>query len=223
MKKASLVALVAALVSMLALTMNPAAAQDSGPLSEGTDVTLRNTLQDPGEPEAPFPTLFGLAEDAYDENGTVSFGASEFPTALAQPGTPAGDISGLYDIDMSADSISFTMLPAADDPFWVNVFGEFPDGKFDRYYFTFSEPHNITGATSNNGSVSLRVDSATVVVVEIASGYDMNPPMAFELSLQQAAAAELAVTGVETTVLAMVAGALVLMGLAAVATSRRFA
>jgi len=47
------------------------------------------------------------------------------------------------------------------------VFGEFPEGKFDRYYFTFSEPHNVGSFTSSNESVSLRVDSPTVLVVEI--------------------------------------------------------
>jgi len=155
----------------------------SGPLSEGVEITLRNTLQE-GGPEGTFPALFGLADDAYDETGSMSFSASEFPTALAQPGSPAGDISGLYDINLNADSISYTLLPSADDPFWSNVFGVFPAGKFDRYYLTFSEPHGITNSTSSNSSVSLRIDSDTVVVVEIAEGYDMNPPMSFSIDLE---------------------------------------
>ena len=45
-----------------------------------------------------------------------------------------GDISGLYEIDLSENSIDVTLLPTADDPFWVNVFEVFPEGKFDRYY-----------------------------------------------------------------------------------------
>jgi len=156
---------------------------DSGPLSEGAEITLRNTLQE-GGPEGSFPALFGQPDDAYDETGTLSFSTSEFPTALAQPGSPAGDISGLYDIDLNANSITYTFLPSAEDPFWTNIFGVFPAGKFDRYYLTFSEPHGITGSTSSNSSVSLRIDSDTVAVVEIAEGYDMNPPMSFTITLE---------------------------------------
>ena len=151
-------------------------------LLEGMNITLRNTLEEGGS-EGSFPGLFGQADDAFDESGTLSFSESEFPTALAQPGV-AGGISGLYDIDLNADSISYTLLPAADDPFWVNVFEVFPAGKFDRYYLTFSEPHNITSGTSDNSSVSLRIDSDTVAVVEISEGYDMNPPMSFTINLQ---------------------------------------
>ena len=151
-------------------------------LLEGMNITLRNTLEEGGS-EGSFPSLFGQADDAFDESGTLSFSESEFPTALAQPGV-AGGISGLYDIDLNADSISYTLLPAADDPFWVNVFEVFPAGKFDRYYLTFSEPHNITSGTSDNNSVSLRIDSDTVAVVEISGGYDMNPQMSFTINLQ---------------------------------------
>jgi len=151
-------------------------------LLEGMNITLRNPLEEGGS-EGSFPSLFGQVDDAFDENGTLSFSESEFPTALAQPGV-AGGISGLYNIDLNADSISYTLLPAADDPFWVNVFEVFPAGKFDRYYLTFSEPHNITSGTSDNSSVNLRIDSDTVAVVEISEGYDMNPPMSFTIELQ---------------------------------------
>lgn len=95
-----------------------------------------------------------------------------------------GDISGLYEINLSENAIEFTLLPTADDPFWVNVFEVFPAGKFDRYYLTFAEPHGITSGTSNNSSVALRVDSPTVVVVEISEGYDMNPGTAFTIDLE---------------------------------------
>jgi len=155
----------------------------SGVLSEGVQITLRNTLEE-GGPEGTFPGLFGLADDAYDEIATLSFSTSEFPTALAQPGSPVGDISGLYNIDLKADSINYTLLPAADDPFWSRVFDVFPAGKFDRYYLTFSEPHGISGSISNNSSVRLRIDSDTVAVIEISEGYDMNPPMSFTINLE---------------------------------------
>lgn len=206
----------------LVLTATPAAAQGSDPIPVGADITLRNTLQDPGEPETPFPALFGQPEDAFDENGTVSAGSSEFPTALAQPGTPAGDISGLYDINMTSDTISFTMLPNADDPFWTNVFGDFPAGKFDRYYFTFSEPHNIAGFTSSNSSVALRIDSPTVVVVEIGEGYEMSPPRSFRIDVQAGSATELAVTGIESQGLAVAAAAMIAGGALLVRHARRY-
>ncbi len=156
---------------------------NAGPLTEGVNLTLRNTLEE-GGPEGSFPGLFGLADDAYDETAVVSFTASEFPTALAQAGTPVGDISGLYNIDLNQNSIAFTLLPTAEDPFWMNIFEVFPAGKFDRYYLTFSEPHNISSGTSSNSSVSLRVDSANVAVVEISEGYDMNPGTAFTIDLE---------------------------------------
>lgn len=151
-------------------------------LLEGMTITLRNTLEEEGS-EGSFPSLFGQADDAFDETGTLSFSESEFPTALAQPAV-AGGISGLYEIDLTANSINFTLLPAADDPFWVNIFEVFPAGKFDRYYLTFSEPHNIASSTSSNSAVSLRIDSDTVAVVQIAESYDMNPPMSFSISLE---------------------------------------
>ena len=155
----------------------------SGPLTEGVGLTLRNTLQE-GGPEGSFPGLFGLPDDAYDEVATVSFSASEFPTALAQPESPAGNISGLYDINLQQSSIAFTVLPTAEDPFWMNVFEVFPAGKFDRYYLTFAEAHNISGSTSSNSSVRLRIDSPTVAVVEISEGYDLTPGMAFTISIE---------------------------------------
>lgn len=69
------------------------------------------------------------------------------------------------------------------DPFWIQQFGVFPAGKFDRYYFTYAQPHGITSANSNNSSVQLRIDSETVVIVEISEGYDFNPGIAFSIDL----------------------------------------
>ncbi len=154
-----------------------------GPLAEGADITLRNTLQDPGEAEATYASLFGQPDDAFDEFATLSNVDSEFPTALGQEGTPAGDINGLYNIDLTENSISFDVVAAADDPFWTNVFGLFPDGKVDRYYLTFSEPHNIQGFTSDNPNLNLRIDSDTVVVVELTGGYDLQPGVSFSVEL----------------------------------------
>ena len=135
--------------------------------------------------EQTYASLFGASDDAFDEFATLSNSTSEFATALSQ--TPASgapfDISGLYDIDFTENSIDFTVLPNDSDPFWVNVFGLFPAGKIDRYYFTFSEPHNISGFSSTNSSLNLRVDSDSVIVVELTEGYDLQPGISFSVSL----------------------------------------
>ena len=153
-------------------------------LTEGISITLRNTLQDPGEAEGSYPSLFGLADDAYDENATLSYSRIEFTGALGQTGTPFGDINGLYEIDFNESSISFKVIPDETDPFWPMQFGVFPAGKFDRYYFTLSENHNISGATSNDPNVNLRIDSETVIVVELSEGYDFNPGKTFRINLE---------------------------------------
>ena len=154
------------------------------PLKEGVGIVMRNTLQDPGASEVTYASLFGQSDSAYDENATLSNSSVEFSTALAQTGTPAGDINGLYEIDLFQDRIDFKVLPDDTDPFWVNVFGLFPAGKVDRYYFTFSAPHNISGFSSNNSSLNVRIDSETVIVVELSEGYDLQPGVAFSATLE---------------------------------------
>ncbi len=156
------------------------------PLNEGVNITLRNTLQDLGENEGSYPSLFGQPDNAYDEFATLSDSTTEFANALAQDNTPAGDVSGLYSIDFTKNSIKYNLIAATDDPFWANiasVFGVFPSGKFDRYYYTFSEPHNISGFSSNNSSVNLRIDSETVIVVEIGEGFNVSPGASFTITL----------------------------------------
>ncbi len=179
MKNRSIRALTIAVAVIVA-----ACGSDAGPLSGAGDITLRNTLEEGGGPETAFPALFGLPEDAFDEAGSFSAETSEFPAALAQPETPLGEISGLYDIDFTEGQVTFTLLPTADDPFWVNVFEVFPEGKFDRYYFTFDGGHGVTGFESSDDTVTLRIDSSTVLVVEISEGYDMNPGTTFTIDLE---------------------------------------
>jgi len=156
------------------------------PLNEGLNITMRNTLQDPGETEVTYASLFGQADDAYDEFATLSNTTEEFPTALAQTGTPVGDISGLYSIDLTENSISFTVLPELDDPFWggfAEIFGVTPAGKTDRYYLTFSESHNISDFTTNGTGINLRLDSDNIVVVEVGEGFDVQPGASFIINL----------------------------------------
>ncbi len=155
----------------------------AAPLSMPSEVTLRNTLQDPGEPEVTYPSLFGQADDAFDEFAQMDTAAVEFPTALAQDGTPAGDLGGLYAIDLLEAAITFEVVAPAGDPFWSGVFGLFPDGKVDRYYFTFDQPHGVNGFVSDNPNLNVRIDSDTVLVVELTAGYDLQPGVSFTVEL----------------------------------------
>lgn len=166
------------------LTFSSCSKDDDEPLKEGVNITLRNTLEEDGV-EQTYAALFGAADNAFDEFATLSNASSEFATALAQsPATGAPfDISGLYNIDLTENSISFTVLPDDSDPFWVNVFGLFPAGKVDRYYFTFAETHNIKGFSSTNSNLNVRIDSETVIVVELTEGYDVQPGVSFSISL----------------------------------------
>ncbi len=176
------------IISFLLLTLFFIASSYAQPLTEGTDITLRNTLEEGGT-EVTYASLFGAADDAFDEFATLSNTEVEFATALEQGSATTGlpfDINGLYEIDFTETGVEFTLLPDETDPFWVNNFEVFPAGKFDRYYFTFSEPHNITSAASNDTSVSLRIDSETTIVVEISEGYNFNPGISFFISFNMA-------------------------------------
>lgn len=157
------------------------------PLKEGVGITLRNTLQNPDSLEVTYASLFGQADAAFDEFATLSNTTTEFATALAQSGTPVGDISGLYRIDFTENSILYTVLPELTDPFWggfAEIFGVTPAGKTDRYYFTFSDAHQIKSFTSTNSSVNVRIDSENVIVVEIGAGFDVQPGVSFSITLK---------------------------------------
>ena len=180
--------LVTAMVSILALA-SCSNNDDTNvtPLQEGINITLRNTLQDPGKDEVTYPALFEQADDAYDEFATLSNTTEEFATALAQTGTSAGDVSGLYNIDLTTNSIRFTVLPELTDPFWggfADIFGVTPTGKTDRYYLTFSEAHTITGFTTDGTGINLRIDSDKVIVVEVGAGFDLQPGATFSIILE---------------------------------------
>jgi len=156
------------------------------PIEVDSTVTLRNTLQDSGASEVTYASLFMEADDAFDEVSTVSESDVEFPTALAQSDF---NINGLYEINIDKDQISFKIIASEDDPFWgaggANVFGTFPDGKFDRYYLTFSENHNIESFSSSNSNVNLRTDSDKIIVVEIGGGYELTPTTSFNITLEK--------------------------------------
>ena len=158
-------------------------------ITPGAMVTVRNTIQDPTDPgqveETVFATFFGLAEDGLDLTASVSDGA-EFPETLAVDLSAGGGptVNALYSIDLSPSAITFELVATASDPFWSDIYGVITPDKYDRYYFTFAEPHHISGFTSTDDSVNLRIDSDTVVVVEVGEGFDVKPGAGFTIELE---------------------------------------
>ncbi len=151
------------------------------PITLGTEVTVTNTLQTAADPslggtggtELPIETIFGLAENALAGTATVS-DSIEFSAFLM----------GLYDINISENSIQYTLVAAADDPIYSGFFRTLEAGTYDRYYFNFDAAQNITGFTSSNSSVTLNVISATKIAVEIGEGFDFNPGATFTITLK---------------------------------------
>lgn len=91
----------------------------------------------------------------------------------------------VVEIFKSSDYVyPLTLWPDGNYPHSEDVFEVFPEGKFDRYYLTFSEAHGITSGTSSDDTVSLRIDSPTVAVLELSEGYDMNPGTTFSIELE---------------------------------------
>ena len=153
------------------------------PLSEGTSITVRNTFEETGQPETVYATFFGLSEDALDLTASISNNTTEFPNALAV-NTSQATVAALYSINITTTTIEYTLLPeVGDDPFWDSNFRVLEAGTYDRYYFTFDEPHNIGGFTSSDNAINVRIDSDQVIVVEIGEGFNFMPGASFTINL----------------------------------------
>ena len=148
---------------------------DDDPITSGSSVTVTNTFQSTAftsDAELAIEDLFMQPAGSLAATATVSEGL-EFDNYLLN----------LYDIDINETSISFTCVAEQDDPNYGTLFRVLEPATFDRYYFTFTEDQNISGGTSSNSSVNLRVDSDNVVVVEIGEGYDFKPGQSFTITL----------------------------------------
>ncbi|MEL7421771.1 MAG: hypothetical protein AAFN81_02215 [Bacteroidota bacterium] len=149
------------------------------PVEIGTDVTVRNTLQTAADPsqggtggaEVAIEDIIGVPAGTFELSATVSDGI-EFDNYL----------NNLYDIDISTDAITFTLVAEANDPFYSAFFRTIEAGTFDRYYLTFTGGHNINGSSSDNAAASLNINSTEEVVV-IGEGWDFNPGSTFTISL----------------------------------------
>jgi len=148
---------------------------DPTPIVLGSAVTVTNTFQgtaQTGGVETTIEDLFMQPAGSLAATATIAE-TVEFPDYLL----------GLYDIDIDETTISFTLAAAADDETYKDFFRTLEAGTTDRYYLTFTEAQNVNGFTSSNSSVSLRIDSDKVIVVEIGEGFDFNPGTSFTLTL----------------------------------------
>lgn len=141
----------------------------------GSNVTATNTFQSTSftmDAETTIEALFMAPAGSLAASATVG-SAVEFPAYLLN----------LYDIDIDENSIKFTVEAQADDPNYGTLFRVLESDTYDRYYLTFDESQNVSGATSSNSSVNLRIDSDKVLVVEIGEGYDFKPGQNFTITL----------------------------------------
>ncbi len=160
------------LFSLLALT---SCSDDDDQITFGSSVTITNTFQSTAftmGAELAIEDLFMQPAGALAATATVGSGL-EFDNYLLN----------LYDIDIDENSISFTCVAAQDDPNYGTLFRVLEPATFDRYYFTFDEAKNVSGGSSSNASVNLRIDSDKILVVEIGEGYDFKPGQNFTITL----------------------------------------
>ncbi len=141
----------------------------------GSSVTVTNTFQSTAftnDEELAIEDLFQVPEGSLAATANVGDGV-EFPSYLLN----------LYDIDIEENSISFVCVAQANDPNYGDLFRVLEPDTFDRYYLTFENAQDVGEFSSSNPSVTLRVDSDKVLVVEIGEGYDFMPGQNFTISL----------------------------------------
>ena len=166
-------------LTVTAISFNSCKKDDDGnnskPIALGSSVTVKNTFQSTaftGGAEVAIEDLFQVPPNSLAATATVA-SSVEFPAYLL----------GLYNINLSENSISFTLVAQEGDPTYGELFRTLEAGTFDRYYFTFEDAQNITGFTSSNPSVNLRIDSNKIVVVEIGEGFMFQPGASFTITL----------------------------------------
>ncbi len=145
------------------------------PITLGSNVTVTNTFQSTAftsGAELAIEDLFQVPAGSLAASTTVS-AAVEFPAYLLN----------LYDINIDENNISFEVVAQADDPNYGTLFRVLEADTYDRYYLTFDDAQDVTGFTSSNSSVNLRIDSDKVLVIEIGEDYDFKPGQSFTITL----------------------------------------
>ncbi len=193
-----------ALTAALLAAFAPAAAANdhSNADLEGVSVKIDNTIEAP----------------AFGFDGETPFG-SQGPVAINATVEFAACCDGFYVVDIDGTQVSMKWIGDAQ---FARVI---EPGTYDRYYFTFGEPV-LAGARLNGASTlpaNVTVTSPTTMTVEVAPGMQVGEGFdAFiDLQLVGAAPAQLAFTGAETTVLAIIGSTAVVAGAGLVAWSRR--
>ena len=151
------------------------ACSDDAAISSGAEVTVTNTFQataQTSDVETTIEDVFQMPAGSLAATAIVA-DAVEFPAYLL----------GLYDIDIDENSISFEVVAQAGDPTYGDLFRTLEADTKDRYYLTFDEPQNVRSFSSNNASVNLRIDSDSIIVIEIGEGFDFNPGTTFTITL----------------------------------------
>ncbi|MFT5823058.1 MAG: hypothetical protein ACI8ZM_004317 [Crocinitomix sp.] len=144
-------------------------------IKSDTKITVTNTLQTEagtGGVELPIETIFVAPEGSLAADAALS-DAIEFKTFL-----------GLYDIDLSKNTIIFNLVATADDPTYSPFYRTLEAGTFDRYYFKFDQDHKIKSGESTDASTSLKVISDSEILVQIGEGYSYNPETTFTITLK---------------------------------------
>ncbi len=145
------------------------------PISLGSGVTVTNTFQS---------TAFTMGtEETIEELFQVPAGSLAATANVGNATEFSAYLLGLYDIEIDENSISFEVVAQQDDPNYGSLFRVLEPATFDRYYFTFDTVQNVNGFTSSNSSVNLRIDSNSVLVVEIGEDYDFMPGQSFTITL----------------------------------------
>lgn len=157
------------------LTFSSCGDDTTVPITLGSSVTVTNTFQSTSftmGAEQAIEDLFQMPAGSLASTANVS-AAIEFPAYLLN----------LYDIDIDENSIRFEVVAQSDDPTYMDLFRILEADTYDRYYLTFEEAQEVSGFTSSNSSVNLRIDSDKVLVIEIGEGYDFKPGQNFTITL----------------------------------------
>ena len=160
---------------LLSLVTLNSCSDDDEPITVASNVTVTNTFQS---------TAFTMDAELAIEDLFMQPAGSLAATAEVGDGVEfSGYLLNLYDIDIDENSIRFEVVAQEDDPTYGALFRILEPNTFDRYYFNFSSNQNVSGATSSNPSVDLRIISDTEFVVEIGEGYDFKPGQNFTINL----------------------------------------
>ena len=156
-------------------TLTSCGDDDDKPVTLGSSVTVTNTFQS---------TAFTMgAEMVIEELFQVPAGSLAATAEVSTGVEFSAYLLNLYDIDIDENSIRFEVVAQSDDPTYGTLFRILEADTYDRYYLTFENAQNVSGFTSSNPAVTLRIDSDKILVVEIGEGYDFKPGQNFTITL----------------------------------------